>query len=225
MIAASSALALAPSGHAGTVFSDDFTSEAPRFVADGPGFDANYTDFGQWTVLQGNVDLIEGAIVNGGSSLQSCGGDDYCVDLDGSADSGQNNPTSIIQTSLPLVLDPGTFYTAVLDISGDQLANVTADIEVSFIGLFGDTLSSETFTLMPTNADTPSFQTLSSVFGPTDVSLAFLRLTLLGTNDFSGPILRSVHIDSAPVPVPAALPLFAAAVGGFGLRRRLQKKS
>lgn len=182
------------------IFFDDFAAEVAN--ASGTVATTNFTGLVNWTITDGAVDLF----TNGGFGLPC--GSAGCLDLDGSTSNAVT-----MNTNSAFAFVAGSIYDIAINISGKNGSNA----ETLSFGLTGTTLS-RTFT-MPTGDTAARIETLSFT-AASDFS-ASLFIDHFG-GDNRGILLDSVTVslDAAPVPLPASLPLLAAAGGALALIRR-----
>lgn len=158
----------------------------------------NQTSFnGGWTVSSGTVDVI------GAGFFDFFPANGKYVDLDGSTGLAGNFDNQIALAGL-------TNYTLSFDLAGSQRGDSNT-VNV----IFGTT--SQTYTL----ASSDSFSTYMLSF--TTNSAADYQIFFKNDGgDNIGALLDNVNVNTAvsEVPVPAALPLMASALGIFGLSRR-----
>jgi len=172
------------------------TSFSSNFEEDlGPSV-LNYNGFTNWDVTVQSVDLIHEP--GFGILCQ----DTMCLDTNGSTGHGGTVTTKVS-------FDPGT-YLVKFDISGNQRGGATDSLSL----IFGSLID----TFFKDSAD--PFETITRIV--TIGVSSTLSFAAPGTDtDNIGIILDNVSVSA--VPLPAALPLFATAVGGMGLlgwRRR-----
>lgn len=205
MVATAFAAALTLSGAASaattTLFEEDFSGD----LAVAGGSVLNFSNFSQFGVSDGTVDLI----ADGGFGI-SCGASGACVDLDGSTtDSG-------FLSSTVLNFVAGINYTFNAVLSGNQRG---FGPDTGVFGITGGVLVLE-YTL----GDSAAFQDFNfefTVAADTTGSVFFLDLG----NDNVGPVLDSVSVtaDIAPIPLPASALMLIAGLGGLGVMRRRKK--
>ena len=158
----------------------------------------NQTTFnGGWTVTSGAVDLI------GPGLFDLLPGNGNYVDLDGST-----NQSGTFDNQIPLAAL--TNYTLSFDLAGSQ----RGDTNVVNV-IFGTT--SQSYTL----ASSDPFSTYMLSFTTNGAANYQVFFNNIG-GDNLGALLDNVNVNAAvsEVPVPAALPLMATALGLFGLSRR-----
>lgn len=156
----------------------------------------NKTNFnGGWTVNAGSVDLI------GAGFFDFFPSNGKYVDLDGSTLSSGS-----FDNQIPL--DALTSYTLSFDLAGSQRGD-TNIVDV----IFGTT--SQSYTL----ASSDLFSTYALSFTTNGAANYQIFFKNSGGDD-SGALLDNVRVDISSIPVPAALPLMASAIGIFGLSRR-----
>lgn len=178
---------------AATVLADDF-------AAYGAATQLNAADAvfgGVWRTVDGTVDFLAA----GSSFGNLCRGDAACVDLDGSTlNSGRFETVDLF--------DAGR-YAVSFAIYGSG-RGTTEDVTVSF----GDFLITQTLL----SGDALVLSGFATV-GAGGARLAFST----PSNDNIGPVLTSVSVAPAPIPLPAAAPLLLGALsvlGALRLRRR-----
>ena len=175
------------------------TSQAVTVFSDDFNTDAtglNQTVFnGGWTVLSGSVDVIG----NGFYDFFPSNGN--YIDLDGST-----TLSGSFDNQIPL--GATTEYTLTFDLAGSQRGDTnTVDV------IFGTTSASYTL------ASTDVFSTYMLSFitnGDANYQIFFKN----NGGDNIGALLDNVNVSVSSVPVPAALPLMASALGALGLLRR-----
>ena len=175
------------------------TSQAVTVFSDDFNTDAtglNQTVFnGGWTVLSGSVDVIG----NGFFDFFPSNGN--YIDLDGTT-----TLSGSFDNQIPL--GATTEYTLTFDLAGSQRGDTnTVDV------IFGTTSASYTL------ASTDVFSTYMLSFitnGDANYQIFFKN----NGGDNIGALLDNVNVSVSSVPVPAALPLMASALGALGLLRR-----
>ena len=189
-ILALSLFALPLSSQAITVFSDNFDTDA---------LGLNKTTFnGGWTVTSGTVDLI-----GQGGVFDFLPGNGRYVDLDGSTSFSGSFDNQVPFSAL-------TTYTLSFDLAGSQRGDTNV-VDV----IFGTASQSYTMnSLDPFTTYMLSFTTN----GAANYQIFFKN----NGGDNIGALLDNVKVSTgvSEVPVPAALPLMASALGIFGLSRR-----
>ena len=195
LILALSLLALPLSSQAITVFSDNFDSD---------NLGLNQTTFnGGWTVTSGSVDLI-----GQGGIFDLLPGNGRYVDLDGSTGLSGTFDNQVLFSAL-------TTYTLSFDLAGSQRGDTNV-VDV----IFGTASQSYTMnSLDPFTTYMLSFTTN----GAANYQIFFKNDGGVNeTGDNIGALLDNVKVTTelSEVPVPAALPLMASALGIFGLSRR-----
>ena len=185
-----SLLALPLSSQAITVFSDNFDTDA---------LGLNKTTFnGGWTVTSGSVDLI-----GQGGVFDLLPGNGRYVDLDGSTGLSGTFDNQVPFSAL-------TTYTLSFDLAGSQRGDTNV-VDV----IFGTASQSYTMnSLDPFTTYMLSFATN----GAANYQIFFKN----NGGDNIGALLDNVKVSTgvSEVPVPAALPLMASALGIIGLSRR-----
>ena len=195
-----------PAAYATTYFQDNFNAE------NGGAFELNYTDFTQWTVTGGSVDLV------GNGTYDVLPGNGLYVDLIGSNHAG---PGTL--TSMNINLDPGN-YQLFFDLAGSNLYKDGNDntVNVSLGSLFNQSYTLDKFDPFSThggNFTVGSNQTVSIVFASA------------GPDDYIGVLLDNVRLNRldsysygkhGAVPEPMTLGLICVALTavGMSLRRR-----
>lgn len=195
-------LAMPVAGEAATVtvFSEDFASEVAGKGL--PVQQVNFTGLDQFDIIDGSVDLF----TNGGFGLPC--GSGGCLDLDGTSSSAAR-----IESSSDLTFAAGLAYEITLGISGKN-RNGSETLTFGVLGGASSVVS------MPSGDNSARIETLA--FTGTGIS-APIFIDHDGGDNF-GILLDSVTVaeTTAPVPLPASLPLLLAALGGAALlgRRR-----
>lgn len=206
------AIGASNTANATVVFSENFDGEGTTSVL-------NFDDFDQFTVSAGSVDLVTAGEFDS-FGLTCVSGN--CIDLDGSG--GSPDAAALISDTISFLA--GETYTLNFDFAGGAAfaaGNAAFGQTDSFIVALGS-LFSATIT---TDVGDP-FQTFSQTFTvPTDQTLS-LAFTALDVPDFIGVALDNISIvlvdDATAAPLPAALPLMLAGLGGLaGLSRRKKK--
>ena len=179
--------------------SSPITSQAVTVFSDNFNTDAtglNQTVFnGGWTVLSGSVDVIG----NGFYDFFPSNGN--YIDLDGST-----TLSGSFDNQIPL--GATTEYTLTFDLAGSQRGD-TNTVNV----IFGTTSASYTLA----SSDVFSTYMLSFITnGDANYQIFFKN----NGGDNYGALLDNVNVSVSSVPVPAALPLMASALGALGLLRR-----
>ncbi|MEM9755211.1 MAG: hypothetical protein AAF914_04420 [Pseudomonadota bacterium] len=187
-LASAAALSFASAVSASTVlFHDDFSQEDPGSVFQ------NTTTLDNWTVVQGNVDLI------GSTSKFACEGGTACLDLD-----GFTTPTpAIIETIDAFHLQGGETYTLLFAFAGGT-NNDTVTVALGSIFQM----------VLPAGGYTIPFAAAFSVTPQAD-ELAQISFAVSTPPDSQGPYLGEVTlIGPAPIPLPAGAWFL---IGGFGM--------
>jgi Protein of unknown function (DUF642) len=178
-----------------TIFSDNFDNE---------NLDPNYTNFANWTVSDGAVDLI-----GQGSIFDLIPGNGRYVDLDGTAgDAGK-------MTSSVFSLTGGQNYILSFGLAGSQRGDtntVTYGIDIDSNGTL-DFIGSQT--LASSDPLTAFNLLIKSSISTNNASIVFDH----EGSDNIGLLLDNVALKT--VPVPAALWLFGSALIGLRATRRL----
>ena len=160
-----------------------------------------------WTVTSGNVDIINTYWTNPMPGQGS-------VDLDG------YNPGAISQT---LQTVAGQKYLLSFSLSGNPYDN-----PLKVLGVYlNDTLAAPTYTVDVSHSSQGNMnwatETIAFQAGSDSTKLTFASLDS-NQNSYWGPAVGNVSVSA--VPLPAALPMFGAALVGLGgLARRRAKKS
>ncbi len=199
-VALAAALALGAPATAGAavLFSEDF-DEVPA------GSNNNFTAFDSFTVTAGSVD----AFTDGGFGLScpSLG----CVDLDGSTlAAGRMKSTTVF------TFEGGKTYRLEANVSGNQRGGAS---DVFTIGITG--FGSSAAPIDPAQPFEARGITFSS--GPATSDFSGRIFLENDGGDNVGVIIDSVtliEVETGVVPLPATLPLAAAALGLLGLVRR-----
>ena len=189
-ILALSLFALPLSSQAITVFSDNFDTDA---------LGLNKTTFnGGWTVTSGTVDLI-----GQGGVFDFLPGNGRYVDLDGSTSFSGSFDNQVPFSAL-------TTYTLSFDLAGSQRGDTNV-VDV----IFGT--ASQSYTMASSDPFT-TYMLSFATSGAANYQIFFKN----NGGDNIGALLDNVKVSTgvSEVPVPAALPLMASALGIFGLSRR-----
>jgi hypothetical protein len=184
---------LSPGAQAAPILSDNFNSE------NGGAAQLNYSNFANWNVTAGSVDLI------GNGSFDFYPGNGLYVDLDGST--GQAG-----MLTSKLTFAPGTYQLS-FELGGSQRG--VLDHVIVTLGNY-----SETFTLQSTDPLTLFTRTVNlSAAAP-------LSFTNVEPGNIGG-ILDNVTVTATPaaaVPEPSTLALFALGGGALAGWRRWRKR-
>ena len=190
---------LSVGANAGIIFIDNFDTEAGA-----AGLSSlNYTDFDNWTVSDGTVDVV----ASSGFGITCAGGSGKCVDLDGSTGNAG------ILTSTLMSLSAGT-YSLSFDISGNQRGGPTD----SFVLALGGFLN-ESFSL----SSKAPWQTVTRTFTVMSDSSNSIIFNHAG-GDNVGIMLDNVTLSKTDVPEPATLAMFGLGLIGLGFARRRQTR-
>ncbi len=190
--------AAAGATHGAEIFFEDF-DEAPTSAN-------NFTGFDQFSVESGTVD----AFTNGGFGLScpSLG----CVDLDGST------LNAGIFASEPISFLAGATYTLSFNIGGSQRGSALETVQ---FGISTGILTTEALTFLPSDPYSVVSRSFS-VAADTTGNIFFDN----SSADNIGALLDYVRVElsdtSNPevIPLPAALPMLAVALGLLGVVRR-----
>lgn len=179
--------------NAGVIFYDNFNQEV---------YGLNYTEFDNWNVTDGTVDVVGEGTPH---PLSSAGaGYGLFVDLDGST-----KDAGILTTKEEFSLVANTVYTLSFDLAGNQRDNSSDEVTVTF-GL-GD--FSETFTM---NASDPFAKIVRQFTVDSDTS-GYLSFSNFG-GDNVGALLDNVQLSVVPEPATIVFGLFG--ITGFFLKRK-----
>lgn len=201
-----------------------------NFDNEGGGASAlNYTNFGQFDVTRGSVDLIH----QPDYGLTCAGGSGSCIDLDGTTNSG-----GALTTKNAIAFATGSLVTLSFDLSGNQrgagsdlftagfiFGNQTSLLNYTLGGGFGGfSIGSFNATGITTGGsifDTTPFTryTLSFTAGGAGTAKGFVGTS---SNDNFGPILDNFSLSATAVPEPAtwAMMMLGFGIVGFGVRSR-----
>jgi len=156
------------------------------------------------------VDLVQ----SGGFGLSCNGGAGGCIDSDGS---GNSTTGMELTTKSMFSFEAGREYTLSVTYSGSQRGSTANSLSFSVGSVFSDSVSGI--------LGTDPFVTYQGTFTPTVNTMAALMIAVPGPLDNIGAIvddvlLTAAAVDTNPIPVPAALPLFLAGAGLLGAARR-----
>ncbi len=185
-----------------TIFTEDFAEEVAG--ATGTVATLNFAGLDQFDIVDGAVDLF----TNGGFGLPC--GSAGCLDLDGTVGNAAR-----LESKSALSFASGASYDFTLDISGKN-GNGNESLTFGVIGGPSQVLS------MPVNDNAARTVTLSFIGAG---SVAKIFIDHAGGDNF-GILLDAVTITettgAAVIPLPAALPLMLAGLGGLAYvgRRR-----
>lgn len=189
------AIAATPAS-AQTVFSDDFSSDAPQKIP--------ATDLNNFTVT-GTVDVV----ASGNFDITCAGGSGYCIDIDGSPGPGA------LTSKATFSYNAGDTVTLFFDLSGNQR---TQDTDVFIASLLGTGVTaSQTYNL----AGSDPFTTRSLSFLATQAGSASFSFSSPSADNV-GPLLDNVRLEIGAVPEPGAWAMLILGFGviGSSLRRR-----
>jgi hypothetical protein len=190
---------LGPAQAATVVFFDGFESSALKLST--ANLQQNVTG---WTVTAGGVDVI-------GTGFFEWYGKGRYLDMNGST----RTPGRIERTIGNLTA--GKTYTLGFDYGYNKNSGKNEKLSFGIAGLSGSINPADFALVVP-----PAFQKALYTFKATASShLLFFADTGTTPNDNGGAILDNVQINA--VPLPAGLPLLAAALGGLALLRRRRR--
>ncbi|WP_425038562.1 VPLPA-CTERM sorting domain-containing protein [Primorskyibacter sp. S187A] len=189
-----------PAFAASVLFEDDFENNTAG---------ANRTPSG-WSAVSGAVD-----ITGPGYFPQICYNTGNCIDLDGSS-----GTVGHIQTTQSFTLTTGALYSLTFDYTWNYFQQQNPNSMNFGVGGFSDSL---TTTGTRTSDGTGAYESLSfSFLGNGSTGAIFFQH--LGASDLGGIVIDNVTLTetpvTAPVPLPAGLPLLLAGLGGLALARR-----
>ena len=170
----------------------------------------NDTSIVGWTVFGVSVDYI-GTYWTASQGSRS-------LDLSGSITDAFGNIFGGIKQTFDTIV--GQAYTVTFDLAGNPDSSFDKGVQVSVDS--GSFSGSQNFTFTqdshgPSSMGWVTFA-YSFVADATSTTLAFLSLN----NSFTGPALDNVSVSA--VPLPAALPLFGAALGALAMIARRRRK-
>ncbi|MEQ1523234.1 MAG: DUF642 domain-containing protein [Aestuariivirga sp.] len=213
-IGASALIAAMPAASATLVVNGGFQAGVPDFSGDEDRFEqvdaGDNTTLPGWTVGPGNVDWIHGYWEGSSGNLN-----DYSVDLSGSANG------TIWQTITGLVTNQ--WYELTFDVATNFDMPAPQSLIFSFAGGIGGILGSADGTTHPNDSWTTYTIPIQWWGGSDTAVLLFASAGSVNSGCCWGPALDNVALNA--VPLPAALPLFAAGLGamGFFASRRRRK--
>lgn len=184
---------------AALLFVETFDTEIPGI---------NKTDFTQWNVTDGTVDLIGSG--GSGTMYDYVPGNGYYVDLDGST-----RDAGLLTQKTAINYMPGYEYEVVFSLAGNNVPLAGYPSDTVNVSLALGTILNENITLL---TDDP-FQIYTRNFTVAAPTLGVLQFGNLG-GDNVGILLDNVSISSRPVPEPISLVLFGTGLLGLFLRRK-----
>ena len=196
---------LAANQHAlgATLFADDFEAELP---ASGQ---TNHSEFKQWVVTAGAVDLVTGLSGVGAGFVPARAG--LFVDLDGTAQSD-----GTIRTRDRLDLEIGK-YALVFDIGSTNRPGHADDQNGFSAKVFGQ---NDHLEQNQTVHDGMDFQTQRYVFEVATPDSVYISFASIGSSDNFGAVIDNVRLEAVPIPPAALLLLGPLGLLGWAYRKR-----
>lgn len=234
LFCAALAALIGSSAHSQTIFTDNFANE------NGGVTELNYTNFTNFSVVYGSVDLLH----TGDGFGVNCGSSSACINLGGSTDAGGT------LLSNPFNFSANQLVTFTVDVSGNQTSEAAAlddDLGIGFTTLgvsevnfasvtgFGVVPNSPSFPQDPdgdgfgfTSDDTipfdQNFQEYSITFSAAQSGIG-QAFVYTDSADSTGPILNEATLTVSAAPEPSSWLLMIAGCGGVGLMLRRSKKT
>jgi hypothetical protein len=220
--------------HSQTIFSDNFAGE------NGGATELSYTNFTNFSVVYGSVDLLH----TGDGFGVNCGSSSACINLGGSTETGGT------LLSNPFNFSANQLVTFTVDVSGNQTSEAAAlddDLGIGFttLGVSEVNFASVTgFGVVPNAPSFPqdpsgdgfgftsdntipfnqNFQEYSITFSAAQAGIGQAYI-YTDSVDSTGPILNDATLTVSATPEPSSWLLMIGGCGGVGLMLRRAKKA